>query len=103
MLRAGYRYCHHSSGQNESLPDPKEADKLARAVLLCVDMSENTDAGLEPLLSPLLDTLSRVSTNVYLPVRKTDKCLQLLLRLLQLKATPRCHQAGEKQGLQLSL
>uniref|UniRef100_A0A3Q2QDF8 TAR (HIV-1) RNA binding protein 1 n=1 Tax=Fundulus heteroclitus TaxID=8078 RepID=A0A3Q2QDF8_FUNHE len=72
------------------LPDAREADKLARAVLLCVDAerrrlgAESSDA-LEPLLSPLLDTLSRVYTNIYLPVRKSDKSLQLTLRLLQLK------------------
>uniref|UniRef100_A0A3B4VRX7 tRNA (guanosine(18)-2'-O)-methyltransferase TARBP1 n=1 Tax=Seriola dumerili TaxID=41447 RepID=A0A3B4VRX7_SERDU len=82
-----------SPGQTERLPDSKEADKLARAILLCVDM-EKSQLGteicntLESLLSPLLDTLSRVSTNIYLPVRKSDKSLQLMLRLLQLGGTP---------------
>ncbi|KAK2824180.1 hypothetical protein Q5P01_021355 [Channa striata] len=78
-----------STGQNERLPDSREADKLARAVLLCVDMEKNrlgSDIGntLESLLSPLLDTLNRVSTNIYLPLRKSDKSLQLMLRLVQL-------------------
>uniref|UniRef100_A0A3Q2P2Q8 TAR (HIV-1) RNA binding protein 1 n=1 Tax=Fundulus heteroclitus TaxID=8078 RepID=A0A3Q2P2Q8_FUNHE len=85
-----------STGESGGLPDAREADKLARAVLLCVDAerrrlgAESSDA-LEPLLSPLLDTLSRVYTNIYLPVRKSDKSLQLTLRLLQLATGPRGH------------
>lgn len=54
---------------------------------------------LESLLSPLLETLSRVSTNIYLPVRKSDKSLQLVLRLFQHGKTPRWQHAGEEQGL----
>ncbi|KAG7268338.1 hypothetical protein CRUP_013275, partial [Coryphaenoides rupestris] len=42
----------------------------------------------EALLRPLLDTLGKLSTNAYLPLRKTDKSLQLALRLFQLGATP---------------
>ncbi|MEQ2212962.1 hypothetical protein XENOCAPTIV_007457, partial [Xenoophorus captivus] len=66
------------TGQAERLPDSREADKLARAILLCVDMErrqtgEKTSETLRSLLSPLLDTLSRVYTNIYLPVRKSDK------------------------------
>lgn len=77
---------------------------MARAVLLCVDV-ERTRPGvessgvLEPLLSPLLDTLSRISTNIYLPVLKSDKSLQLLLRLFQLGRASNCQLAGEEQGL----
>ncbi|KAJ7987487.1 hypothetical protein DPEC_G00327010 [Dallia pectoralis] len=79
------------TAQADSVPDPGEADLLARALLLCVDIEERRSgqktpggsAGLESLLRPLLDTLSRLSTNVYLPLRKTDKSLQLLLRILQ--------------------
>ncbi|XP_076599642.1 tRNA (guanosine(18)-2'-O)-methyltransferase TARBP1 isoform X1 [Chaetodon auriga] len=91
-----------SIGHAERLPDLREADKLARAILLCVDM-ERGELGaeisntLESLLSPLLDTLSRVSTNIYLPVRKSDKSLQLVLRLFQLGRTPGCQHAGEEQ------
>ncbi|XP_026212439.1 probable methyltransferase TARBP1 isoform X2 [Anabas testudineus] len=91
-----------STGQTERLPDFREADKLARAVLLCVDM-ENSQLGseigntVESLLSPLLDTLNRVSTNIYLPLRKSDKSLQLMLRLLQLGKIPRCQGAGEER------
>lgn len=93
-----------SSGHTERLPDFREADKLARAILLCVDLERNqlgAEFGntLESLLSPLLDTLSRVSTNMYLPLRKSDKSLQLLLRLFQLGGIPSCQEAGEEQGL----
>ncbi|TWW78763.1 putative methyltransferase TARBP1 [Takifugu flavidus] len=92
-----------SNGQTERLPNPKEADKLSRAILLCVDM-ESKRAGieisesLESLLSPLLETLSKVSTNIYLPVRKSDKCLQLMLGLLQHGTTPRWQHTGEEQA-----
>lgn len=55
---------------------------------------------LESLLSPLLETLSRVSTNIYLPVRKSDRSLQLVLQLLKLGETPNCQC---QQGLQLDL
>ncbi|XP_056147860.1 probable methyltransferase TARBP1 [Lampris incognitus] len=91
-----------STGQTERLPDPKEADKLARTILLYLDM-ENTRLGrrsgsaLESLLSPLLDTLGRVSTNVYQPLRKTDKSLQLMLRLFQLRGAPGCRDIEEGQ------
>ncbi|XP_008276956.1 probable methyltransferase TARBP1 [Stegastes partitus] len=92
-----------STGQTERLPDFREADKLARAILLCVDM-ERSRAGaeissdLDSLLSPLVDTLSRVSTNIYLPLRKSDKSLQLVLRLFQLGAMPNCQRVGAEQG-----
>ncbi|XP_034538056.1 probable methyltransferase TARBP1 [Notolabrus celidotus] len=91
-----------STGLTEKLPDPREADKLARAVLLCLDMDRGQPGAeitntLESLLSPLLDTLSRVSTNIYLPVRKSDKSLQLLLRLFQLGGKPSCQCAREEQ------
>ncbi|XP_041866764.1 probable methyltransferase TARBP1 [Melanotaenia boesemani] len=92
-----------STGQTERLPDSREADKLARAILLCVDMERNrpgveVNTDLESLLSPLMDTLSRVSTNMYLPLRKSDKGLQLLLRLLQLGAMPCCQRDGAETG-----
>ncbi|XP_061814848.1 probable methyltransferase TARBP1 [Nerophis lumbriciformis] len=80
--------------QSESLPDPKDADKLAMSILLCTDVNRSrpgADIGqdLQLLLFPLLETLSRVSTNLYLPLRKADKSLQLVLRLLQLTGTPK--------------
>lgn len=72
--------------QSGSLPDPGEAELLARAVLLTADLQQtrSEEPGLELLLQPLLDVLRRLSTNVYLVLHKTDKSLQLLLRLLQL-------------------
>ncbi|XP_052007674.1 probable methyltransferase TARBP1 [Xyrauchen texanus] len=81
-----------SSDQTGRIPDPGEAELLARAVLLSADLlqrreEEQTEtAGLEQLLQPLLDVLSRLSTNVYLVLHKTDKSLQLMLRLLQLSS-----------------
>uniref|UniRef100_A0A3Q2DPR5 Probable methyltransferase TARBP1 n=1 Tax=Cyprinodon variegatus TaxID=28743 RepID=A0A3Q2DPR5_CYPVA len=68
-------------------------NELARAILLCVDMErrelkKDARETLRSLLSPLLDTLSRVYTNIYLPVHKSDKSLQLMLRLLQLSTRP---------------
>uniref|UniRef100_A0A673BT74 tRNA (guanosine(18)-2'-O)-methyltransferase TARBP1 n=1 Tax=Sphaeramia orbicularis TaxID=375764 RepID=A0A673BT74_9TELE len=84
------------------LADSSEAHRLARAILLCVDMEKIRAAGdirstLESLLSPLLDTLSRVSTNIYLPVRKSDKSLQLMLQLLQLGRISSSQPGGEDQ------
>lgn len=72
--------------QTGSLPDPAEAELLARTVLLTADLQQtrSEEPGLELLLQPLLDVLRRLSTNVYLVLHKTDKSLQLLLRLLQL-------------------
>ncbi|KAM3606937.1 uncharacterized protein V6R79_026059 [Siganus canaliculatus] len=92
-----------STGLTERLPDSKEADRLARAILLCVDMETNQSGAeigntLESLLSPLVDTLSRISTNIYLPLRKSDKSLQLVLRLLQLGRRPERLEAGEERG-----
>ncbi|KAG1930327.1 probable methyltransferase TARBP1 isoform X2 [Pimephales promelas] len=75
-----------NSDQKGSLPDPAEAELVARAVLLTADLQKTRDEepGLELLLQPLLDVLRRLSTNVYLVLHKTDKSLQLMLRLLQL-------------------
>nr|XP_057914921.1 probable methyltransferase TARBP1 isoform X2 [Doryrhamphus excisus] len=85
------------TGQTEGLPDPKEAEKLSRSILLCADMEwsrpgvniDDIGDNLQLLLSPLLETLSRLSTNIYLPLRKTDKSLQLVLQLLQFGGTPK--------------
>ncbi|XP_077585684.1 tRNA (guanosine(18)-2'-O)-methyltransferase TARBP1 [Stigmatopora nigra] len=84
------------SVSTEGLPDPKEADKLARSILLCADLEhsqpgEKKGDNLELLLCPLVDTLSRVNTNMYMPLKKSDKSLQLLLRLLQLKEITKQH------------
>lgn len=91
-------------GQSERLPDSSDAKKLARAILLYVDMETCQPANdinntLESLLSPLLDTLSRVSTNIYLPLRKSDKSLQLMLQLLQLGGIPSSQHMETNSGL----
>ncbi|XP_077352092.1 tRNA (guanosine(18)-2'-O)-methyltransferase TARBP1 isoform X2 [Festucalex cinctus] len=84
------------TGQTQTLPDPKEADKLARSILLCTDIElsqpgAKIDDSLQLLMSPLVDSLSRVGTNIYMPLKKSDKSLQLVLRLLQLRETPKAH------------
>lgn len=33
-------------------------------------------------LDPLLDALGKLGTNAYMPLLRTDRCLQLLVRLL---------------------
>ncbi|KAK2896992.1 hypothetical protein Q8A67_011480 [Cirrhinus molitorella] len=88
-----------SSDQTGSLPDPGEAELLARAVLLTADFQQtrSEEPCLELLLQPLLDVLRRLSTNVYLVLQKTDKSLQLLLRLLQLHR--RCSDTEENEDV----
>ncbi|XP_077469616.1 tRNA (guanosine(18)-2'-O)-methyltransferase TARBP1 [Stigmatopora argus] len=86
------------------LPDPKEADKLARSILLCADLErsrpgEQSGDDLELLLCPLVDTLRQVSTYLYMPLKKSDKSLQLLLRLLQLKEIPKQHDGDMTDAL----
>ncbi|XP_066515333.1 probable methyltransferase TARBP1 [Hoplias malabaricus] len=79
-----------SSDQIDSVPDPGEAESLARALLLSLDLEQsrrekkpdNDGQLVEQLLSPLSDVLRRLSTSVYLPLHKTDKSLQLMLQLL---------------------
>ncbi|KAJ8248276.1 hypothetical protein GJAV_G00240270 [Gymnothorax javanicus] len=93
---------------SSSVPDPRGAESLARAILLCADMQrrghgENPPGGLEVLLHPLLDTLTRLSTNVYLPLGKTDKSLQLLLRLLQLRCQGGCKSTGTADSVSVTL
>ncbi|XP_061692708.1 probable methyltransferase TARBP1 isoform X2 [Syngnathoides biaculeatus] len=84
------------TGQTESLPDTKEADMLARSIMLWTDI-EGSQPGakiadsLHLLMSPIMDTLSRVGSNIYMPERKSDKSLQLVLRLLQLRETQKEH------------
>ncbi|XP_051773539.1 probable methyltransferase TARBP1 isoform X2 [Ctenopharyngodon idella] len=86
-----------NTDQTGSLPDPGEAELLARTMLLTADLQQtrSEEPGLELLLQPLLDVLRRLSTNVYLVLHKTDKSLQLLLRLLQLH---RRHSDTEKEN-----
>lgn len=54
-------------------------------ILACLLMSsgkQRTENVLRVFLDPLLDVLMKFGTNAYMPLLKTDRCLQLLLKLL---------------------
>lgn len=77
--------------QADRVPVVGEAELLARTLFLSADLDWRRrekqgpeDIRLEKLFFPLLDVLHRLSTSVYLPLCKTDKSLQLMLRLLLL-------------------
>ncbi|XP_060099002.1 probable methyltransferase TARBP1 isoform X2 [Heteronotia binoei] len=75
------------------MPDWFEARLVAIMILLAADVEEMTyeyngtgnteQIELKVLLNPLLDVLLKLGTNPYIPTLKTDKSLQLLLKLLQ--------------------
>lgn len=51
----------------------------------CLSISSEkriTQNVLRIFLDPLLDALMKLGTNAYMPLLKTDRCLQLLLKLL---------------------
>ncbi|CAH2251205.1 probable methyltransferase TARBP1 [Pelobates cultripes] len=83
-----------SKGDNELMPDWFESRLVATMILLAADVEilrhSKTDRATNELtemkcfLIPLLETLSKLNTNAYMPTLKTDKSLQLLLKLLQL-------------------
>lgn len=73
------------------VPIVGEAELLARSLLLSANLDWRRrekhgpeDIRLEQLFCPLLDVLHRLNTSVYLPLCKTDKSLELMLRLLLL-------------------
>ncbi|MCI4394962.1 hypothetical protein PGIGA_G00174930 [Pangasianodon gigas] len=79
------------SDQADRVPVVDEAELLARTLLLSADLDWRRrekqgpkDMRLEQLFYPLVDILHRLNTSVYLPLCKTDKSLQLMLRLLLL-------------------
>uniref|UniRef100_A0A8C0HS79 tRNA (guanosine(18)-2'-O)-methyltransferase TARBP1 n=1 Tax=Buteo japonicus TaxID=224669 RepID=A0A8C0HS79_9AVES len=82
-----------SSGENCLMPDWFEAKLVATMILLAADVEQmrNKHSGksniewieLETFLNPLLDVLMKLGSNAYIPTLKTDKSLQLLLKLLQ--------------------
>ncbi|XP_066553070.1 probable methyltransferase TARBP1 isoform X2 [Amia ocellicauda] len=90
------------------VPGWAEAELVGRAVLLAADLEQRRaqsgevgvpeSPGLPQLLRPLLDTLHRVGTSVYLPVCKTDRSLQLLLSLLRL-----CRHQGPQDAVRGAL
>uniref|UniRef100_A0A8C4YJT7 tRNA (guanosine(18)-2'-O)-methyltransferase TARBP1 n=1 Tax=Gopherus evgoodei TaxID=1825980 RepID=A0A8C4YJT7_9SAUR len=76
--------------ENCFMPDWFEAKLIATMILLAADVEEmknkhrNTErVELKSFLHPLLDVLLKLGTNAYIPTLKTDKSLQLLLKLLQ--------------------
>uniref|UniRef100_A0A8C4YJI8 tRNA (guanosine(18)-2'-O)-methyltransferase TARBP1 n=1 Tax=Gopherus evgoodei TaxID=1825980 RepID=A0A8C4YJI8_9SAUR len=82
-----------STRENCFMPDWFEAKLIATMILLAADVEEmknkhskkrNTErVELKSFLHPLLDVLLKLGTNAYIPTLKTDKSLQLLLKLLQ--------------------
>ncbi|KAL8185878.1 UNVERIFIED_CONTAM: Tar (HIV-1) RNA binding protein 1 [Gekko kuhli] len=76
------------------MPDWFEARLVATIILLAADVEEMTRENkgtgsterieLKALLNPLLDVLLKLGTNPYISTLKTDKSLQLLLKLLQI-------------------
>jgi hypothetical protein len=51
-------------------------------VLLPSREKQRTQNVLRIFLDPLLDALGKLGTNAYMPLLRTDRCLQLLVRLL---------------------
>ncbi|MEJ1284303.1 TAR RNA binding protein 1 [Cricetulus griseus] len=73
------------------MPDWLEARLTSLMVLLAVDVEgmktqfrekQRTQNVLRIFLDPLLDALGKLATNAYMPLLRTDRCLQLLARLL---------------------
>nr|XP_031316746.1 probable methyltransferase TARBP1 isoform X3 [Camelus dromedarius]XP_031316748.1 probable methyltransferase TARBP1 isoform X3 [Camelus dromedarius]XP_031316749.1 probable methyltransferase TARBP1 isoform X3 [Camelus dromedarius] len=78
-------------GEKCCMPDWFEAKLVALMVLLAVDVEgmrsqysekRRTQNVLRIFLDPLLDALVKFGTNAYMPLLRTDRCLQLLLKLL---------------------
>ncbi|XP_043856325.1 probable methyltransferase TARBP1 isoform X2 [Dromiciops gliroides] len=73
------------------MPDWYEAKLVAVMILLAADVEEmknkysekKTQNELKAFLNPLMDVLMKLGKNAYIPLLKTDKCLQLLLKLIQ--------------------
>uniref|UniRef100_A0A663FCM7 tRNA (guanosine(18)-2'-O)-methyltransferase TARBP1 n=1 Tax=Aquila chrysaetos chrysaetos TaxID=223781 RepID=A0A663FCM7_AQUCH len=85
-----------AAGENCLMPDWFEAKLVATMILLAADVEQmrNKHSGksniewieLETFLNPLLDVLMKLGSNAYIPTLKTDKSLQLLLKLLQTRS-----------------
>ncbi|XP_053918398.1 probable methyltransferase TARBP1 [Cuculus canorus] len=85
-----------SERENCFMPDWFEAKLVATMILLAADVEQmrNECSGksniewieLEAFLNPLLDVLMKLGSNAYIPTLKTDKSLQLLLKLLQTRS-----------------
>ncbi|XP_016055329.1 PREDICTED: probable methyltransferase TARBP1 isoform X3 [Miniopterus natalensis] len=79
------------TGENCWMPDWAEAKLVALMVLLAVDVEgmkiqyserQRTQNVLRIFLDPLLDALAKLGRSAYMPLPKTDRCLQLLVTLL---------------------
>nr|XP_045006308.1 probable methyltransferase TARBP1 [Jaculus jaculus] len=77
--------------ESSFLPDWLEARLTALMVLLAVDVEgmktpfsekQRMENMLRIFLDPLLDALAKLGTNAYMPLLRTDRCLQLLVKLL---------------------
>ncbi|XP_062428254.1 probable methyltransferase TARBP1 isoform X1 [Rhea pennata] len=85
-----------SERENCFMPDWFEAKLVATMIVLAADVEEmrNKYCGksniewieLKAFLNPLLDVLMKLGSNAYIPTVKTDKSLQLLLKLLQTRS-----------------
>ncbi|NXI58537.1 TARB1 methyltransferase, partial [Chloroceryle aenea] len=82
--------------ENCFMPDWLEAKLVATMILLAADVEQMKTKysgksniewiELEAFLNPLLDVLMKLGSNAYIPTLKTDKSLQLLLKLLQTRS-----------------
>nr|XP_025039886.1 probable methyltransferase TARBP1 [Pelodiscus sinensis] len=82
-----------SKRENCFMPDWFEAKLVATMIVLAADVEEMKNkysekrnierVELKAFLHPLLAVLLKLGTNAYIPTLKTDKSLQLLLKLLQ--------------------
>ncbi|KAM6218336.1 LOW QUALITY PROTEIN: putative methyltransferase TARBP1 [Rhynchocyon petersi] len=79
------------TGENSFQPEACEAKLVAVMILLAVDVEARGGLHSEKrrmqdvlriLLEPLLEALMKLGTNAYMSLLKTDRCLQLLLKLL---------------------
>ncbi|NXU59086.1 TARB1 methyltransferase, partial [Turnix velox] len=107
-LVAEYLKTPPSERENCSMPDWFEAKLVATMILLAADVEhvKNKCSGksniewieLETFLNPLLDVLMKLGSNAYIPTLKTDKSLQLLLKLLQTRSL-KCSNAQDDEVL----
>ncbi|XP_042312637.1 probable methyltransferase TARBP1 [Sceloporus undulatus] len=76
-----------ASSEDCLMPDWSDAKLVATMIFLAADVEDikhRTEwIELKPLLNPLLDVLLKLGTNPYISSQKSDKSLQLLLKLLQ--------------------
>nr|XP_003473550.1 probable methyltransferase TARBP1 isoform X2 [Cavia porcellus] len=88
-------YIKSSAWEREScfMPDWSEARLTALMILLAVDVEgmkteysekRRIQNVLRIFLDPLLDALVKLGTNAYMPLLRTDRCLQLLVKLLHI-------------------